>query len=895
VRVNEAVFRGFPEQPRPPYPPKKSLVWEEAPTDGIIPPPRKPGAILWVRGVPSSLPTHGVVEVLTQFAWPPVSPLRVRIDTDRGAAPECEVPFSGPPLRIVGANFDRSFEHLYVYVQNRGNEKALPVERVGILRRKRTGAPAGNVVGPGETACFRIDTPGTLRGQRVFPFVRLADGTTVAFRVHAFSGFPFVVNGNAGPTAPPALDGLRAVEFLGKYSRYCGWLDEVAARSIHGLDGLADRGTADGSLPMSTIQQGLWPIALPYVGKLLPAVHIYCDATDEAKIGLDASGRTFRQAKALYARTMTVPNRCWLGMRMYQGYGRCQRPMTPQELRLYAYDLLSSGSKGIHFRSNSWKEPPGSGLKEACARELRRIRTEILTLRPLLTVAEPVDGLATCSEPLVRPAVLLAGDKAIVVILLNQDRAPAWPRGFKFSKAPFRLTPKPDLFRVTLRIPHGRKLTSVTDVGAAALVDVPFERLDDGAVRFACNGLTATRQYVAAFDASVSGQLREEFRKSLSSGTGVEQDDVLGELVDDLTAGAGPAARVSDAGTSANAKTVAQPDIQVWPKQVYFGHVDPVEEAVVRKVKVRNAGTVPLHVALESVFVRDLYGDLHSSKAVSVRPRTLDVAPGKEAELTFRLAPRELPDARGGMPIWRVAWRTVFHTNDPNEREVWIESGAAIESQVLMDRKELSFEAGKPRTDVLLVGKPDWDLEIEKVTSSVPGLKWEKRTKDTQFILRYSDPFEMVRKERQVSLILSYAKPFPLSQKLEGEVVIETNDRLHKQYRLPVVILPRWRIELLPENVFLGLVREGGTGRGRCNLKSTLPIRIQDVTVDDPSVKVTTKALSEDSAQLDLQVISPRKSGLHHAQVKIKLKAGTTPRTVVVNVSYFAAGGGGRK
>ena len=143
---------------------------------------------------------------------------------------------------------------------------------------------------------------------------------------------------------------------------------------------------------------------------------------------------------------------------------------TPEEVRLMCYYSISRGAKGIFYRDR----PQSPQLRNA----IRNINEELQILKPYLRIGEPVT-LAESSQPRVEANTILAGDKGIILILINHDNT-----GFD---EPFTYTPKSN-FTVTIHIPDGLDIKEIYDVGnnlkkleykvQGKEIIIPIKRLD---------------------------------------------------------------------------------------------------------------------------------------------------------------------------------------------------------------------------------------------------------------------------------------------------------------------------------------------------------------------------------------------------------------------------------
>ncbi|MBI4232617.1 tetratricopeptide repeat protein, partial [Candidatus Peregrinibacteria bacterium] len=125
---------------------------------------------------------------------------------------------------------------------------------------------------------------------------------------------------------------------------------------------------------------------------------------------------------------------------------------TSGEVRLFAYYALSRGTKGIFYR---WSD---EALRNPIYQsEIKKINTEIQTLKPFITYSEPV-SLAIASNPKVEASTLQAGYDAIILLLINHDTksSPDIINSFSYTVK--------ENFTVTVHIPDGSVIASVSEV-----------------------------------------------------------------------------------------------------------------------------------------------------------------------------------------------------------------------------------------------------------------------------------------------------------------------------------------------------------------------------------------------------------------------------------------------
>jgi hypothetical protein len=132
--------------------------------------------------------------------------------------------------------------------------------------------------------------------------------------------------------------------------------------------------------------------------------------------------------------------------------------LTSQEWRFLVYCAVASGAKGVIYRGLPASDP----LSRDAFRQLNR---ELQYLKPLLSIAEPVEWITTEQSNYVAKG-LLCGDQAILVIVFDR-RYFSRRRDGRFHTPPFGRAVIP--VRVNGKIPQGITVQEIT---------TPFASLD---------------------------------------------------------------------------------------------------------------------------------------------------------------------------------------------------------------------------------------------------------------------------------------------------------------------------------------------------------------------------------------------------------------------------------
>jgi len=129
------------------------------------------------------------------------------------------------------------------------------------------------------------------------------------------------------------------------------------------------------------------------------------------------------------------------------------RTVTPQEWRLLVYCAVASGAKGVIYRGL----PAGDPLSRDV---FRRLNGELRHLKPLLSIADPVEW-ATTEESAYAAKGLLCGDQAVVIVVFDR-RYFSRRRNNRYHTPSFARAVAP--VRVNVRIPTGVAVKEVETV-----------------------------------------------------------------------------------------------------------------------------------------------------------------------------------------------------------------------------------------------------------------------------------------------------------------------------------------------------------------------------------------------------------------------------------------------
>jgi hypothetical protein len=736
----------------------------------------RPGEVLWAWCSRQTLQPDEVAECIIRFASPPRGTVRLELGAGGETLLRGEVPICPASVRISDINFNKERTEVYAYLENTSGE-TVTVNSARLLERAAAVSGVEGPLGAGRKKCLRFHPPGPLPfGERTYVLVDLSNGERVAVSAPAYGVFPIEVSGEAGSGLYSETDGIRSRMILDRYGQFHDWQDAVACKVMHALRD--SRRFRDGNLPIARVNQGFIADAVVTLGELTPCFYVACEPVEAEYLGrYDERDFHYTQAKARYIKEAVSPNLPWLGMRTFHGYDSFDKEMTPAELRLGVYYLISRGAKGVFYQTKFW----GSGAEEwqrDMRAEMNGLNQELVLMRGLLRIAEPVEHVAETSEPLVEAATLLAGERGLVIVLLNHDRSFAWPEQEIDNKEPFWIVPKPDPIGVTVEIPAGVRVRGVYEVGGAWVV-AGFEQKGDS-LSFMVDELQATRQFIVSFV------------------PGADREAVLSERSD----GATPRIMPAEAGDDRPAVEEGAPDVQFEKKQHFFGGVDPAAGAVQCEFSFRNAGESPLLVAIERV---------DGQLAASVDSGCL--AAGESSVVRVEYYPSVSMSGKFKALV-------EIKTNDPNEPMVSLLLGGVIEPEVAVSPRCLVLTDEKPSVYLRVQDNREGVLEIEGVESSFRDLSWRViRTEEVRSVSR-AEVFRGDVVDRAYDILVEAAPSLARGGYQTGRLVITTNAAHHREITVPVEIEPERKCVVMPSTLFFGKVGRGERVSAACALSS---------------------------------------------------------------------------
>lgn len=464
----------------------------EKPPDDVLAARR----VLWYQVLPNPIPPGKVSDVMVKLSWPTRNPIKLGIETDRGEWLYRVIPPMEEPLRITFIGFSKGFDRVYVYLHNLGEEKVY-VSRIFLDGEEVTrlcSIPSSEVL-PGEKLCITInlEKPSS-QGEYVVINVTTANYTVegpikAEAITRVFSHFPICFeNGETDPSLYMNTESYFLPYPTGESKSFK--VEKSGEKVYHISD-----------CPMhaheNLIAAGRYILSRADVCRAFDARHpvhagicrhdmlrgyaIFGETADvtliNPNVSFDYSTKTLaRLAKEFFG---PRPLQTMVLLSKNPPYFEYRYP-TPEEVRLMVYYTVSAGSKGIFYRGR----PPTEELKNV----VRTLNGELQILKRFLKIGEPVSMAETDIQD-VEANTILSGDRAVVLILINNDFQGYLTKG----SASFTYTPK-KTFKVTVNVPEGMEIRDVYEVGGE-FKRIQYQKEGENVI-ISVDMLDLTRQFV---------------------------------------------------------------------------------------------------------------------------------------------------------------------------------------------------------------------------------------------------------------------------------------------------------------------------------------------------------------------------------------------------------------
>ena len=457
--------------------------------------------VVWYQMIPDVIPAKGIGDLAIKLTARPKENLRVSV-VARGQTVATRVRLEPQRIAFTYVAFSDDLRTVYLYVQNRGiaDLRIKDVELPGVAIKSVTSLSGQD---PQRVAIIaKLEEP--LAAGAYLPCKLVTDhGDVIMAMTRVYSHFPIQAFGQDNREAL-AFD-PENVEM--PFSPLIGDLIKTrkapAFKAYHLVDDpvCADDGHFPGYTAAEVARLGILsraadarhPSIIYMCQYMMPDNYfVYGELTDIASInpfvwamhhgdprinmGYIELARLASEPRPLFTISDAAPH----------PNDPAGRLPTKDEERLTVYYQIAAGSKGIwyYIRSEYSKDP----VLEA---EIGRINQELRTLRPFLRIGDPMD-MVKCSLPTVTASTILAGDKGIVLILVNNVHESRW--GEEAKASPFSITPQEHVF-VEVHIPKGLKVSRVLRVSGKEKKPYPFFRKGD-TVRILVDVLDVTEQFL---------------------------------------------------------------------------------------------------------------------------------------------------------------------------------------------------------------------------------------------------------------------------------------------------------------------------------------------------------------------------------------------------------------
>lgn len=814
--------------------PKNKKEWRKR-GGHYLTPENKAGDVMWHWLTRKEVPAGEMTELIIKFYRPPTKPVPIQISTNAGKLNltiEPKIAKAG----ISSVSFSKDRRKVFVYVENRSHA-AIELKNVWLdgAEKTREAKFVGREIPPGSRGCIVIDLAKPIpKGKRVYLTVGTKSGLKIGCSIRAFSYFPITETWKGLIKSPAKFDwdGLNSSK---QYTK-----DPYYKPGVVGYEIIANRNNPDylksGQLMYYWSNQGFIKTGAWAFGELVDGARLHLQPCETEYIGAyNWDDGHYVQAKMRFIRNALTPNPVFPQTEVGHALmsANYQSLLTPEEMRLRVYYLMSRGGKGILYRCGGGKLAEKSTPEErkALEDEIATLSEELFVLRPYLRIAEFVDGMTKTSEQLVEAASLICGDKGLVIILLNHDRQQSWPKNEMYLGKFFWIEPKPDPITVTVNIPEPIKPKQVLEIRGKDVFYVPF-KYQDGKLVFIVDGIKTTRQYVV-----------------------VPQSEVVPE--DWLFAL-----------PTRQTKRVLGPDIQFEEKQYFWGTALPNAE-ISHDFIVKNAGTEPLKLTIEEC-----------PSGVNINLPNKALAPGKSGtvNISYRPNPKE---SKAHTVVW-------LRTNDPNEPKVRLELGGHVVAPFVVSLDKIMLKRRLSGKDVstariLVIDEKGGKLKLDDPVLSSPNLRVSHKYKDHLVTKSHAEVYRGQYTKRIHTFDLS--ADLTDRKKNGGEwLTIKTNSDWKPEIKIPIVIEVEPAIVATPSRVFFGVVNEPVTKSIR--LHSPLgPVTVESASTKEAFLKLKVEKDGNDRV-LKISLSTGDKQKTLRGEILLKCKAGD--RIEELKIPYFA-------
>ncbi len=471
---------------------------------------------VWYQVLPNPVLPHKVADVMVRLAEQTAPPFNVRIETSEGQTitESIEITIPPPPLRITYIGFSDNLDRVYVYLENT-EDRSLSVDRVYLdtenitslttipwrtLLPHRKDCIIANLERPltqGEYISIKVTTKQGPMAQavvRVLSFFPITswDGDTRA-ELH-FDSVPLKIN---YPADPAQFEETRK---LGTQRAYYLFSDPSCTdkrnKAVLGTSAMEIIRRLQTCYEHDPLHPGFTHIC-EYRKK--HGYFVYGEVWDLVFINpyqLVFYGKSPREnryfarlgKKGCEPRPLMVIQEAFSDEEEISG----SRFPTPEEERLIVYYEIAEGAKGVNYLVKHYGDNGGYDANPELEAEIGRINWELRQLKPYLKIGDPV-AIAETNEPEVTANTILCGDKAIVLILINED----YDSPSRGSSEQFEYRPKQD-FEVTVHLPDWLQALEAYEVVGELEKSIPvhYEYTRIGDIIISVDQLDITKQIV---------------------------------------------------------------------------------------------------------------------------------------------------------------------------------------------------------------------------------------------------------------------------------------------------------------------------------------------------------------------------------------------------------------
>lgn len=472
----------------------------------LPPDPRDSKRAYWYEIIPNPVPPGSMSRCMIKLSSPPSSLIKVEFEAESGQKLIKVIPPKDNLLRMTFIGFNDTLNKIYIYVENRGR-KPLSVSSVfldGIEITNSCQIPWKALL-PLEKNCIVTSLPKSLKyGQYVTIRVETAKKIVAQEMVKVFSLFPIGLESgrqDPGLNLAPEIQQVRYAPghlIKEKTENHIYQLLSCPTHMHDSLNNAAAKVLEHKELCLKKDPFSLTDIHLCryenekayfLFGEIADIVRTNPSNIESDYFKPTAANRQLCQWLTELAKTGCQPRPLHAviiaGKNIYF-YDR--RLPTAEEERLLVYYAISRGAKGIFYRTSRLDFSKNPRLVE----EIKTINSELIQLKPYLKISEPI-SLASINDEKVEAATLLAGNKAIVLILLNHDIKHNYD-----AKGSLTYKVKKNL-NITLKIPAYVKAGDLFEITGSTRKKFKYKKKidkDNQIITFKVNKLEVTRQFI---------------------------------------------------------------------------------------------------------------------------------------------------------------------------------------------------------------------------------------------------------------------------------------------------------------------------------------------------------------------------------------------------------------